>query len=160
MGYRDDDFLSDERADARFREALGRLQALDPAAPPPDLVTRTARRLPAVPPEIAARQIARRAALGLVARVVLAGLVALVALLGLAGVFGAGERLARLFGDGGSGISRALLTIQLLAKPLWHSVGSGGTALLVAGVVGLAGAAWLWWWALRRTPIYYTENAP
>lgn len=158
MGHRNDDFV-DERADTRFRQALARLQALDQVAPPPDLVARTARRLPAAPPEIAARQVARRAALGIGARVAVAGLVALIALLGVAGVFGAGERLARLFGDGSSGISRALLTVQLLAKPLWHSVGSGGAALLVAGVLGLAGAAWLWWWVLRRTPIYYTENA-
>jgi hypothetical protein len=159
MGYRNDDFLDDERADARFRQALGRLQALDQVAPPTDLVTRTARRLPAASPEIAARRATRRAALGLAARVAIAGLVALIALLGVAGVFGAGERLARLFGDGGGGISRAVLTVQLLAKPLWHSLGSGGAALLVAGILGLAGAAWLWWWALRRTPIYYAENA-
>jgi hypothetical protein len=160
MGYRDDDFVDDERADTRLRQALGRLRALDQLAPPPDLVTRTARRLPAAPPAIAARQIARRAALRFAARVAIAGTLALIVVLGVAGVFGGGGRLARLFGDGGSGISRALLTVQLLAKPLWHSVGSGGAALVVAGMLALAGAAWLWWWALRRTPIYYTENAP
>ncbi len=132
MGYRNDDFVNDERADAALRQALERLQALDQLAPPPDLVARTARRLPAAPPAVAAGQIARRSG---------------------------GERLARLFGDGGSGLSRGLLTIQLLAKPLWHSVGSGGAALLITGMVALACACWLWWWTLRRTPIYYAENA-
>jgi hypothetical protein len=160
MGYRNDDFINDERADAGLRQALERMQALDRLTPPPDLVTRTARRLPAAPPAVAARQIARRAALRFAARIVIAGVVALIALFGVVGVFGGGERLAQLFGDGGSGMSRALLTIQLLAKPLWHSIGSGGAAVLVAGILALAGAAWLWWWTLRRTPIYYAENAP
>jgi hypothetical protein len=157
MGYRNDDFIDDERADAKLRQALERLQALDQLPPPADLVTRTARRLPAAPPALAARQIARRAVWRATA---IAGAVALLVLLGAIGVFGGGERLARLFGDGGSGVSRVLLTIQLLAKPLWHSVGSGGAVLLATGVVALAAAAWLWWWALRRTPIYYMENAP
>ena len=159
MGYRNDDFVNDERADAALRQALERLQALDQVAPPPDLVARTARRLPAASPAVAASQIARRAVLGFVARSVIAGVVVLIALLGVAGVLGGGERLARLFGDGGSGLSRGLLTVQLLAKPLWHSVGSGGAALLITGLVALACAAWLWWWTLRRTPIYYAENA-
>jgi hypothetical protein len=158
MGYRNDDFIDDERADARLRQALERLHALNQLPPPPDLVTRTVRRLPAVPPVLAARQIVRRAAWRLVARLAISGAVALLALLGVIGVFGGGERVARLFGDGGSGVSRALLTIQLLAKPLWHSIGSGGAALLTTGVVVLLGAAWLWWRALRRTPIYYAET--
>src|SRR5436309_1056944 len=88
----------------------------------PPMRCRTARRLPAAPPAVAAGQIARRAALRFAARLAIAGVVALIALLGVAGVLGAGGRLARLFGDGGSGLSRGLLTIQLLAKPLWHSV--------------------------------------
>ena len=160
MGYRNDDFIDDERADAKLRQALERLQALDQLPPPPDLVTRVSRRLPAVPPALAARQAARRVAWRFAARVAIAGAAALMVLLGAIGVFGEGERLARLFGDGGSGVSRALLTIQLLAKPLWHSVGSGGAVLLATGVVALVGAAWLWWSVLRRTPIYYIENAP
>ena len=156
MGYRDDNL--DDRADLALRRALERLNALEQAAPPPDLVTRAARRLPAAAPAIAARQLARQRALRLIRRAALASVLALIALLGLAGILGGG--LARTFGDGAAGVSRTLLTVQLLAKPLWHSVGAGGSMLTLGGLVVIAGAAWLWWWMLRRTPIYYTENAP
>jgi hypothetical protein len=158
MGYRDDDIVDQDRADAALRRALERLQALEAAPPPPDLVTKTARRLPAVPPAIAARQLARRALLGAALRLGAVVALALVLLLGVASVLGIGGRLALLFGDGGVGLSRALLTVQLLAKPLWHSLGMGG-ALPVA-VAAAVGAGWLWWWTLRLTPIYSTENAP
>ena len=157
MGYRDDDIVDQDRADAALRRALERLQALD-AAPPPDLVTKTVRRLPAVPPAVAARQQAQRAFLGAALRLAAALALALVLLLGIASVLGAGGRLALLFGDGGAGLSRALLTVQLLAKPLWHSLGIGGA--LPLAVAAAVGAGWLWWWMLRRTPIYSTENAP
>ncbi len=155
MGYRDNDIIDDERADAALRRALERIHALDQVAPPPDLVTQTGRRLPAMPPAAAARQLARRRLLRVGGRVALFALCALIVLLGVAGL--AGGRVALLFGDGASGVSRTLLMVQLLAKPLWHSLGSGGA---VAVVVGLAGAVWLWWWTLQRTPIYQVENAP
>jgi hypothetical protein len=160
MGYRNDDLLDAERADAALRRALERLHALDQIEAPPDLVARTARRLPNISPAGAARQAAQRAALRIGLRLAIAGMVALLALLGVVGIFGGGSRLALLLGDGGSGLSRALLTIQLLAKPLWHTVGAGGAALLVSGMAALAGGCWLWWWTLRQTPIYYAENAP
>jgi hypothetical protein len=156
MGYRDDDIIDPERADAALRRALDRLQALDPVPPPPDLVTQTGRRLPAAPPAEAARQLARRRMLQVGARAALFALGALIVLLGVSGLTG-GARVALLFGDGAGGVSRTFLMVQLLAKPLWHSLGSGGA---VAIIVALAGAVWLWWWALRRTPIYQVENAP
>lgn len=158
MGYRDDD-INNDRADLAVRRALERLQALDPVAPPPDLVTRAARRLPNVPPAVAARQLARRRAMRLALRLAFGGVFGLCLLLGLASMFG-GQGLAGVFGDGGAGVSRVFLTMQLLAKPLWHSLGSGGTALPIAGIAAVAGAGWLWRWMLRRTPIYSMENAP
>ena len=157
MGYRDDDILDDERADAQMRRALQRIQALDQLAPPPDLVTRSARRLPDAPPAVAARVAARRRLLRSALALAALGLIALLALVGLASLVGGSPLVARLFGDGGAGLSRGLLMIQLLAKPLWHSLGA---APFVSGLVALAGAAWLWWWALRRTPVYLAENAP
>ena len=48
MGRRDDDFLDDKRAEAALRQVLARLDEPAEVAPPPDLVTRTARRLPSV----------------------------------------------------------------------------------------------------------------
>jgi len=54
MGHRDDDFLNDERADAALRRVLARLGEPVQVAPPPDLVTGTARLLPSEPPALAA----------------------------------------------------------------------------------------------------------
>lgn len=160
MGYRDDDIVDSDRADAALRRALEQIQALDQLDPPPDLVSRTARRLPLVTPAMARRQVARQMALGITLRLALAGVAALLMVLSALSFFGGGERLALLFGDGERGLSRALLIVQLLAKPLWHAAAAGGAGLWLAGVVALAGASWLWWRTLRRTPIYAMENAP
>jgi hypothetical protein len=117
------------------------------------------RLLPAEPPAIAARNSDRRAAIGLVLRLALIIAVALVALAGIWSAVAGGPSLAVLFGDGTSGLSRALLTIELLAKPLLRTVGAGGVLWLLAGLVAIAGAAWLWWRLLQRTPVYYAERA-
>ena len=60
MGSRDDRFLDDERADARMLQLLARMGEPIQADLPPDIVTRTARRLPSEPPALAARRAARR----------------------------------------------------------------------------------------------------
>jgi hypothetical protein len=160
MGRRVDDFLDDERADAAMRRVLARVSEPSQLAPPPDLVARTARRLPAEPPALAARNAARRRAIRLGLGAALAVLVALVALAGVMSAFGE-ARIAMLFGDGGSGLSRFLLMLQLLAKPLLRTVVAVGLPLLLGGVVVLAAAGWSWWWLLRRTPGYgYAENGP
>jgi hypothetical protein len=159
MGSRNDDFLDDEPADAALRRLLARSGQPAPAPSPPDLVTRTMRLLPAHPPAIAARNARRRAAARLALRLALAVALALVALAGIWSVVGGGPSLGLLLGDGTSGISRALLTIELLAKPLLRTVGAGGALWLLAGLLALAGAGWLWWRLLRRTPVYYTERA-
>ncbi len=158
MGRRDDDFLDDERADAALRRVLARLGELDQVAHPPDLVTRTARRLPVVPPAAAARAAARSAALRLALDLATVAALSLVALLGIWSALAGQDRIAMLFGDGGGGLSRALLTLQLLAKPLLRTVGSVGP-LLLAGAAAVAGAGWLWWLLLQRTPVQYAESA-
>jgi hypothetical protein len=160
MGHRDDDFLNDERADAALRRVLARLGEPVQVAPPPDLVTGTARLLPSEPPALAARSAQRKAALRLVLRVSLFSILALVLLLGLSIALGAEPQIAMLFGDGGSGISRALLTLQLLAKPLLRTVLLVGAPFLLAGIVVVASAGWLWWWLLRRTPVYSYAESP
>ncbi|MBK9713021.1 MAG: hypothetical protein IPO81_17180 [Kouleothrix sp.] len=158
MGRRDDDFI-DERTDAALRRVLARLGEPSELEPPPDLVARTARRLPSAAPALAARSTARAAALRLALRVAVFGALALVALLGLWGALGGGARLAMLLGDGAVGPSRALLTLDLLAKPLLGVFVAAGGPLLLGGALTIAGAAGMWWWLLRRTPVEYVENA-
>jgi hypothetical protein len=128
--------------------------------PPPDLVTRTGRRLPPVPPVLAARIAARRRTTRLAIYTLVFGAIALVALVSLLDVLGGRPQLALLFGDGGSGLSRALLTLHLLAKPLVRTVGAIGAPLLVLGGVVVIGAGWMWW-LLRRPPAYsFMERTP
>ena len=159
MGSRDDHFLDDDRADAVMRRLLARTGEPALAAPPPDLVTSTARQLPAEPPAIAARLATRRRIARLTLSVLAIGLVALVALIGLAGTLGGDPRLALLFGDGTSGLSRALLMLHLLAKPMVRAVTTVGVPLALAGVLALLGGGWLW----RRlmlpvSPYTYAES--
>ncbi|MFL5806647.1 MAG: hypothetical protein ACJ8CR_33585 [Roseiflexaceae bacterium] len=99
MGSRDDHFVDDERADALMRRLLARANAPIPE-PPPDLVTRTARRLPAAPPALAAARAARRRMIRIAIGAAVLGAVALVALIGLAGVASGNPHLALIFGDG------------------------------------------------------------
>ena len=159
MGNRDDHFLDDERADALMRRVLARVGEPTLAAPPSDLVTSTARRLPAEPPALAARLATRRRAARLALGALVVGLVALVALVGLVGTLGGDPRLALLFGDGTSGLSRALLTLHLLAKPIVHMMSVAGAPLLLAGALALIGGSWLWRRLLLPVPAYaYAEN--
>jgi hypothetical protein len=159
MGSRDDHFLDDERADALMRRVLARVGEPSLTAPPPDLVTSTARRLPAEPPAQAARLASQRRAARLAFGALVFGLVALVALVGLVGTLSGDPRLALLFGDGASGLSRALLTLHLLAKPIVRALSAASVPLLVAGVLALIGGGWLWRWLLLPVPAYaYAEN--
>ena len=159
MGYRDDRLSDEERAEAALRRALARLEEPQALDPPPALVSRTNRRLPAMTPARAA-QTARTAALVQVfVRVGVVTLALLVLVAGVLSVF-AGDWLARLFGDGSNGFSRTLLTLQLLAKPLWHTIGVVGTLQTVAMVALTAVGVVVWWWLVRQRPGYAMERAP
>lgn len=161
MGRRDDNLLDDERADVALRQLLARAGEPSRVPPPPDLVARTARRLPAEPPARAARRAARRRAVRLAIGATLLCVMALPALVSLLDTLGGGSPFGLLFGDGAGGLSRALLALHLLAKPLLWTVGSVGAPLLLAACLAACGAGWLWWWLLRRTPAYaFGENAP
>ena len=72
---------------------------------------------------------------------------------------GGDPRLAMLFGDGSGGLSRALLTLHLLAKPLVRAVGAIGAPLLAGLALALLAGGWLWRRLLLPEPAYaYAEN--
>ena len=158
MGSRDNHMLDDERHDELLLRLLERSGQPTDATPPADLVTRTLRRLPQELPAIAGQAAARRARLRLALRAVVASVLALIGTLGIWSVLGGGPSLALMFGDGVSGLSRALLAVELLAKPLLHIAGAGGGLWMLAGMLALAGAIWLWWRLLQRTPVIYAER--
>ncbi|HEU4322825.1 MAG TPA: hypothetical protein VFS21_06710 [Roseiflexaceae bacterium] len=158
MGNRHDHLLDDDRADAAMRRVLASVGEPVQIEPPPDLVSRTLRRLPAVPPARAARVAnARRVLRGALAFGFGALLLALV-LLNLLGGFTPNSPLMSMLGDGGSGIGRVLLTLHLLAKPLLRSITTDSLVLLGSALVALAGG-WLWWTLIRRTPIAVAVEA-
>ncbi|HEU5099997.1 MAG TPA: hypothetical protein VFU22_13305 [Roseiflexaceae bacterium] len=159
MGNRDNNLIDDRHEDEILRRLLERSGQPLAVQPPPDLVTRTLRQLPQAPPAVAARAVGRRAVGRAVVRWALAGALALTGLLGIWSVFGAGPSFALMFGDGVSGLSRVLLTLELLAKPLLRTTAAGGGLMMLAGLLALAGAGALWWRMLRRTPVVYAERA-
>ena len=159
MGSRDNHVIDDQRHDELLLRLLERSGQPAAASPPPDLVTRTLRRLPQEQPAVAARAAARRAARRVALRAALTGVLALIGLLGIWSVLGGGGALALLFGNGVSGLSRALLTVELLAKPLLRTAGAGGGLWMLAGLLALVGVGWLWWRLLQRTPVVYAERA-
>ncbi len=151
MGYRDDEILADDRADL----ALKRLLATDITQPrtavPGDLVARTLNRLPPVPPAQAAQHQASRRRQMRLGAIFLAVPIVLVALWNLGSVVGNAPQMAFLFGDGRTGASSALLSVQLAAKPFWNTLGSLNRALLIGGLLLAAGAVALWWRLVRGT---------
>lgn len=161
MRHRDDDFLENDRAEADLRRLMARWGEPAHVAPPPDLVTRMARRLPSEPPALTARLVARRRRLRLAVAVFAAAPLMLVALLSLLNAIGVGPQPALLFGDGSAGISRLLLMLQLMAKPLLGSMFTAGVPLLLASALAVAVFVGIWRWMVRRTPGYaYPENIP
>jgi hypothetical protein len=159
MGSRDNHMIDDQPHEDLLRRLLERSGQPAAAPPPVDLVTRTLRRLPQELPAVAGQAAARRAGRRLALRVTLAVALALIGLLGIWSVLGGGPSLALMFGDGVSGLSRALLTVELLAKPLLRTAGARGGLWMLAGLLALAGVGWLWWRLLRRTPVVYAERA-
>jgi hypothetical protein len=116
------------------------------------------RQLPQELPAVAERAAVRRAGRRLALRVMLALVLALIGMLGIWSVLGGGPSLALLFGDGVSGLSRALLAVELLAKPLLRTAGAAGGLWILAGLLALTGVGWLWLQLLRRTPVVYAER--
>jgi len=150
MGYRDDNILADDRADAALKRLLDTDMAL-PRAAPPDLVARTLNRLPPVPPARAAQHQATRRRQMRIGAACLAVPLVLVAVWNVVSVVGSAPQMAFLFGDGRSGASSALLSVQLAAKPFWNTLGSLNRTLLAGGLLLAAGGAALWWRLVRNS---------
>jgi hypothetical protein len=125
-----DDILDDERAEARFRDMLARFGEPADIATPPDLVTRAARRLPHIAPAQAARH-GRR---WLLAGIAAAALFALLAL-GAWAMLMVDPALA-----GQASVVRALLTLQLVLKPIFGILAVLGLPLLMVGVAAALGS--------------------
>jgi hypothetical protein len=151
MGNRDEYIVNDDHEDAAMRRMLSRHAQPLYVAPPPDLVTRTARKLPRVAPAVAAHAAARRRTVRAAAAGIAVLLVLLLALIGLFDVMGAGPQLAFFFGDGSSGVSEALLMARLLVKPLVGTFFTMMPTLLVASSAVAVVGGWAWW-ALVRQP--------
>jgi hypothetical protein len=158
MGSRDNHIIDDQRHDELLLHLLERAGQPSAVAPPADLVTRTLRRLPQEMPAVAGRVAARRAGRRLALRGLLALVLALIGILGIWSVLGGGPSLALMVGDGVSGLSRALLAVELLAKPLLRTAGAAGGLWVLVGLLALAGIGWLWLRLLRHTPVIYAER--
>ena len=137
----DTDYDDEERAFLRLLAAYGEPAQVEP---PPDLVTRMGRRLSG---DVAA-QLARRArAVQVLQWTALGAMVVLLAL----GVWivSTGGPAAPLIGNGTSGVGRALITVQLLLKPLIGTFGVMLIPLTAVGGVAACASAWL----IRRRPV-------
>ncbi|GAB4111140.1 MAG: hypothetical protein Fur005_19380 [Roseiflexaceae bacterium] len=135
-----DDILEEERD---LRAMLASLGEPEHPLPPADLVTRTMRRLPHEPPRVVARK-QRRMRLFQFSAV---ALLLLMATVGALATLNGGPALA-LLGDGSVGPSRALLSLQLLLKPM-VVVASG----LIIPMILVGGTSALLVLALVRRPI-------
>lgn len=99
--------------DENFRQTLARFGEPRQIAAPPDLVVRTARRLPHAPPAVVYRRVfLRRFA------VLCLGMLVLMGALLLLWLAWSGGPAVPLLGNGNSVIGRSVLTIQLLLKPV------------------------------------------
>jgi hypothetical protein len=158
MGSRDNHILDDQRHDELLLRLLERSGQPAAVPPPPDLVTKTLRLLPQELPAVAGQAAARRALRRRALRVALVATLVLIGVRGIWSVLGGGPSLALLFGNGVGGISRALLTVELVAKPLLRTAGAGGGVWMFAGLLALVGVGWLWLRLLQRTPVVYAER--
>ncbi len=158
MGNRHDHLLDDDRADVAMRRVLASVGEPAQIEPPPDLVSRTLRRLPAAAPASVARTAAARRLLRATLALGFGALLLALALLNLLGGFSPSSPLMAMLGDGGSGIGRVLLTLHLLTKPLLRSITVDSLVLLGSALVALAGG-WMWWTLIRRTPIAAAAEA-
>jgi hypothetical protein len=137
--------IDDEPVEGEFRRVLGMYGEPSNPTPPTDFVVRTARRLPDQLPIALLRQ--QRFLFAL--RTLLFLGVGLLVVLGAWLLLNPGPA-ALLLGDGQNGISRTLLTVQLLLKPIRALVQMVGVPALVIGLLAAIASMYV---AGRRTPV-------
>lgn len=158
MGNGHEHFIDDERSDAAFRRVLALVDEPRQIDPPPDLVTRSLRRLPAEPPALAARRLSRRSWRRTALSLGVGAVILTLALLNLLSDAGVLPTSALILGDGSGGLSRVLLTLHLLTKPLLHSLAVDPLVLVGSAALALVGGG-LWWWLVRQAPVYAVVEA-
>ncbi|WP_298820898.1 hypothetical protein [Chloroflexus sp.] len=139
----DNELTDDELAtiEAETRALLARWGEPQLVAPPADLSARIARQLLTTP----SRRHRKWRHLWLAVPL---GLLAL-------GIWGLGfdsNGPATLFGDPTTGFGRYVLTLILIAKPLWHLL-LAGAWWWAAGFVALIVIWWLWWRLISDAPL-------
>lgn len=131
MGIQTDYQLDNESAEKDFRHLLSSFGEPTPVLVPPDLVVRTARRIPPHAPHI----VLRRQRIRFAIRLFLVLLVILLAVLGL--ISQSSGPSAMLFGSGDVGLSRVLLMSQLALKPLVATIQSLSMLLFGLGLIAM-----------------------
>lgn len=145
MGGRNQRIITDEQAEGGLRRALAQLDDAQPLTPPPDLLHRTLRSLPPVPPS---RPPTRRFALGAWVWLMVA---LIVGVCGVMVMFGGASTLADLLGTGWW--ADTFRTMGLLMKPFTHMLGLTNPLVLAFASGVIAGAVWFWRRTLKRTPV-------
>jgi hypothetical protein len=151
MGSRNNPFVKKERADVAMQRVLREFNQPTMPEPPPDLVSRTLKRLPNMPPAQAARMLRRKQRVRTLVRVVLFLCSIFIAVVGCVALLG-GTQWALLFGNGESGVSRIWLMSALALKPLTHTIGLSQPSIVAVALVFITISMACWWWLIRSTP--------
>lgn len=148
MGNRDDNSIDDERADMLLRRTLEREEQNIPTAP--DLVARALNRLPPGPPAVAARRLQARRRNRMTAIISVVVPLVLLACLNIWSVAAHGPQMAFMFGDGQTGLSGMLLGLHLVAKPIWNTLRTLDTTVVLGSLLGVGVCVIVLRWLVRR----------
>lgn len=143
----------EDAADRTMRALLARHNQPEVLPAPQELASLIAQRLPVAPPAEADRRERRRM---LRRRMVVWGTAVLLLSfsgLGAWGVWIDSSFPALLFGRPEQGFARIALAITLAAKPIIAVVLSLDVTLLLANIVLVLAAGWLWWRLLSRSVV-------
>lgn len=129
-----------EAGEAELRMLLGRWGEPQMVSPPADLSARIVRRLSNPPPKRW-----RWYRLWPVVPFLLV-------LLGMWGLLIDSDAPAALFGDPETGVGRLVLTLILIAKPLWY-LWLAAAWWLLPGLLLLLSVGWMWWRLIADAPL-------
>lgn len=127
-------WLDDPSDEADFRQLLAQFGEPVQVEPPPDLVVRTARRLPRHTPQ----SLVRRQRFGVALRLGMGLLVLALVVLGLLSQYNGPSTVP--FGTGAVGLGRIVLISQLALKPLLATISSMSMLLISLGLSAILGS--------------------